>query len=51
MSSSIMGVGAAERINKVRWNVLGDMVTAWLLTIPLTSILSALIYFVLVQLQ
>jgi PiT family inorganic phosphate transporter len=51
MSSSIMGVGAAERINKVRWNVLGDMVTAWLLTIPLTAILSALIYFVLVQLQ
>jgi phosphate/sulfate permease len=35
----------------VRWNVLGDMVTAWLLTIPLTAILSALIYFVLVQLQ
>jgi PiT family inorganic phosphate transporter len=51
MSSSIMGVGAAERINKVRWNVLGDMVTAWLLTIPLTAILSALIYVVLVQLQ
>jgi PiT family inorganic phosphate transporter len=44
MSSSIMGVGAAERMNKVRWNVLGDMVTAWLLTIPLTAILSGLIY-------
>ena len=44
MSSSIMGVGAAERINKVRWNVLGDMVTAWLLTIPVTAILSALIF-------
>jgi PiT family inorganic phosphate transporter len=44
MSSSIMGVGAAERINKVRWNVLGDMVTAWLLTIPLTAMLSALVY-------
>lgn len=47
MSSSIMGVGAAERINKVRWNVLGDMVTAWLLTIPITAVLSALTYFVL----
>jgi PiT family inorganic phosphate transporter len=51
MSSSIMGVGAAERINKVRWNVLGDMVTAWLLTIPLTAILSGLIYLGIIQLQ
>ncbi len=44
MSSSIMGVGAAERINKVRWNVLKDMVTTWFLTIPTTAILSGLIY-------
>jgi PiT family inorganic phosphate transporter len=44
MSSSIMGVGAAERINKVRWTVLRDMVTAWLLTIPLTAILAAILY-------
>jgi PiT family inorganic phosphate transporter len=47
MSSSIMGVGAADRVNKVRWTVLRDMVTAWLLTIPLTAILSALLYLVL----
>ncbi|TFH37225.1 MAG: inorganic phosphate transporter [Anaerolineales bacterium] len=44
MSSSILGVGAAERMNKVRWNVLGDMVTAWILTIPLSALLAALIY-------
>jgi PiT family inorganic phosphate transporter len=44
MSSSIMGVGAAERINKVRWTVLRDMATAWVLTIPLTAILAALLY-------
>lgn len=47
MSSSIMGVGAAERINKVRWPVLGEMITAWLLTIPLTAILSAIIFVIL----
>ncbi len=51
MSSSIMGVGAAERINKVRWNVLGDMLTAWLLTIPLNAILSAIIYLGLTQIN
>ncbi|OGO14493.1 MAG: hypothetical protein A2Y93_03245 [Chloroflexi bacterium RBG_13_68_17] len=45
MSSTIMGVGAAERLNKVRWHVLGDLVTAWLLTIPVTAGLSALAYF------
>ena len=44
MSSSIMGVGAAERINKVRWTVLVDMITAWLLTIPLTALLAGLVY-------
>ena len=47
MSSSIMGVGAAERVNKVRWLVLQDMVTAWLLTIPVTGALSALAYLLL----
>ncbi len=44
MSSSIVGVGAGERINKVRWNILGDMVVAWLLTIPVTAGLAALAY-------
>jgi PiT family inorganic phosphate transporter len=47
MSSSIMGVGAAQRVNMVRWNVLRDMVTAWLLTIPLTAGLAALIFLIL----
>ena len=47
MSSAIMGVGAAERINKVRWLVLQDMVTAWLLTIPVTAVLSAVAYLIL----
>lgn len=44
MSSSIVGVGAGERINKVRWNVLGDMVLAWILTIPVTAGLAAAAY-------
>jgi len=47
MSSAIMGVGAAERINKVRWGILRDMLVAWLLTIPLTGAVAALTYFLL----
>jgi PiT family inorganic phosphate transporter len=42
MSSAIMGAGAAERINMVRWTVLRDMVVAWLLTIPLSGLVAAL---------
>ena len=51
MSSAIMGVGAAERITKVRWLILQDMVTAWLLTIPVTAAVSALAYLLLNAIQ
>jgi PiT family inorganic phosphate transporter len=44
VSSTIMGVGAAERANKVRWGVAGEIVTAWILTIPATALVSAGIY-------
>jgi len=47
VSSSIMGVGSAERINKVRWGVAGNIATAWLLTIPVTGLLAGLIYTIL----
>jgi len=44
MSSSIMGVGAADRINMVRWGILREMTTAWALTIPVTALLAGGIY-------
>jgi PiT family inorganic phosphate transporter len=47
VSSSIMGVGAAERINKVRWSVGKDIATAWVLTIPATALLAAGLYWIL----
>ena len=47
VSSSIMGVGAAERANKVRWGVAGEIAVAWLLTIPATALVAAGIYLVL----
>lgn len=48
VSSAIMGVGAAERMNKVRWNVAQEIATAWLLTIPATGLVAAGIYWVLI---
>ncbi len=43
VSSAIMGVGAAERLSKVRWGVGGHIVMAWLTTIPFSAALSALL--------
>ncbi len=44
VSSSIVGVGSAERLSKVRWGVAGDIVLAWILTIPASMLVSALLY-------
>jgi PiT family inorganic phosphate transporter len=44
VSSGIMGVGAAERLNKVRWGVAREIATAWLLTIPATAFVAAGLY-------
>jgi len=45
MSSSIMGVGSAERLSKVRWQVGSEMLIAWVMTIPVSAIVAALLYF------
>jgi len=44
VSSAIMGVGAAERMNKVNWGVAQEIIMAWLLTIPATVLLAAGFY-------
>lgn len=43
VSSAIMGAGAAERINKVRWHVGQEMLITWLFTIPATAILGGVL--------
>lgn len=46
VSTAIMGVGSADRANKVRWGVAGEILTAWLLTIPATALLGAGVYWI-----
>jgi inorganic phosphate transporter, PiT family len=46
VSSAIMGVGAGERVNKVRWGVAGEIARAWLLTIPITAGIAAGLFLV-----
>lgn len=45
VSSSIMGVGAAERYKAVHWNVAGRILMSWFITIPIAGCLGALLFF------
>ena len=42
-----MGVGSARRLSAVRWGVAGQIVWAWILTIPASAFIGALSYFIL----
>jgi PiT family inorganic phosphate transporter len=41
INACIMGVGASKRLSAVRWGVAGNIVTAWVLTIPATALIAA----------
>lgn len=47
VSGSIMGVGSAQRIKAVHWSIAQQMVAAWVMTIPCTSLMGAVAYFIL----
>lgn len=40
ISTSIMGVGCTKRLSAVRWGIVGNIVWAWVLTLPLTFLLA-----------
>lgn len=44
MSAAIMGVGSTKRRSAVRWNVAGNIVFAWVLTMPAAGIVAAVVY-------
>ena len=46
ITGSIMGVGLTKRISAVRWGVTFDILWAWILTIPVSSAMGALLYYV-----
>ncbi len=43
ISGAIAGVGSTRRFSAVRWNVAGQIVWAWVLTIPASALLAALV--------
>jgi inorganic phosphate transporter, PiT family len=47
ITGAIVGVGAARRVSAVRWGLAGNIVVAWIVTLPAAAIISALVYFLL----
>ncbi len=46
ISGSIMGVGASMNVSAVRWGVAGNIIVAWVLTIPVSALLAAGVFHV-----
>ena len=44
IAGSIMGVGMTKRLSAVRWGVATNLLVAWILTIPVSMFIAALVY-------
>jgi PiT family inorganic phosphate transporter len=44
INGGVMGAGAGKRVSAVRWGVAGNIVTAWLLTLPAAALIGAAAY-------
>jgi PiT family inorganic phosphate transporter len=45
ITGAIVGVGATKRLSAVRWGVAGNIIWAWILTLPISAIISATTYY------
>ncbi len=50
VSAAIIGVGSAERINAVRWQVAGQIAMAWLITVPASACVAVGLHFIFTRL-
>jgi PiT family inorganic phosphate transporter len=46
ITGAIIGVGATKRLSAVRWGVTINLLWAWILTIPISALLAALVYWI-----
>src|SRR5213075_2202032 len=44
ISGAVLGAGATQRLSAVRWGVAGNIVFAWILTIPAAALVAAAVY-------
>lgn len=47
IAGSIIGVGATKRLSAVRWGITINLLWAWILTIPVSAVFSAIVYYLL----
>jgi PiT family inorganic phosphate transporter len=47
ITGAIIGVGSTRRLSAVRWGVAGQIVWAWILTIPISAAIAAIVYYIL----
>jgi PiT family inorganic phosphate transporter len=45
VTGSVMGAGATRRLSAIRWGVAGNIVSAWVLTLPAAGLVAAALYF------
>jgi PiT family inorganic phosphate transporter len=45
VTGSVMGAGAVRRFSAIRWGVAGNIVSAWLLTLPMAGLVAAALYY------
>lgn len=46
LTGSIVGVGATKRLSAVRWGVTLNLLWAWVLTIPVSALVAAIVYYI-----
>ena len=46
ITGAIIGVGATKRLSAVRWGVTVNLIWAWVLTIPVSALLAALVFYI-----
>lgn len=46
ITAAIMGVGATKRLSAVRWGVAGNIVTAWVLTLPAAALIALVVFYI-----
>ena len=47
ITGAIIGVGSVKRLSAVRWGVTRQLLVAWILTIPVSALIAAIVYWAL----
>jgi PiT family inorganic phosphate transporter len=46
VTGCVLGAGSAKRLSSVRWTVVGEIVTAWVMTLPMAGMVGAIAYII-----